>query len=286
VISNLMISKLPQIEYQKVLPLFIALDHYLIINAVIDGTSPGEVYVDDREDPKAAMLCSAEGYFFAGNEKNTAFNNLLAEHIRSEINQGNIASNFGASLSYDFYPEAWRKRLGVIFNSPPVAMSARHYVCKELKYDWRRRIPEDYSIERIDYELLERPSLIIPDHMDSKPEDLRAPLKWMETHWGSIENFMTNGFGFCTLYADEIVSWCMTDCVSSTAVEVGIYTLPVYRRHGLATFTVAATVDYGFSQGFSSIGWHCDRENTGSIRVAEKVGFEKERDYVYYYSLL
>lgn len=281
-----MIFKLPQIECQKVRPLFKALDHYLIIHAVIDGTSPGEVYVDDRDDPRAAMLCSAEGYFFAGDEKNSAFNKSLAEHIRNEIKQGNLARDFGASISYDFHPEAWRKRLGAIFNSPLLAMSARHYVCKELKYDWRKRIPEDFSIERIDDELLERPSLIVPDYMDSKPEDLRAPLQWMETHWGSIENFMINGFGFCTLHADEMVSWCMTDCISGTGVEVGIYTLPAYRMQGLATLTVAATVDYGFSQGFSSIGWHCDRENTGSIRVAEKAGFEKERDYVYYYSLL
>jgi len=33
------------------------------------------------------------------------------------------------------------------------------------------------------------------------------------------------------------------------------------------------------SLGFEVVGWHCPQENVGSIRTAEKVGFELERAY-------
>ena len=34
------------------------------------------------------------------------------------------------------------------------------------------------------------------------------------------------------------------------------------------------------------VGWHCPETNLGSIAAAERVGFEKERDYTAYYVFL
>jgi RimJ/RimL family protein N-acetyltransferase len=45
-------------------------------------------------------------------------------------------------------------------------------------------------------------------------------------------------------------------------------------------------VDHAFSLGLSLVGWQCPEDNLGSIRTAERVGFEKERDYTMYYVLL
>jgi RimJ/RimL family protein N-acetyltransferase len=45
-------------------------------------------------------------------------------------------------------------------------------------------------------------------------------------------------------------------------------------------------VDYALSNGYAAVGWHCPEDNSGSIGTAEKIGFEKERDYTMYYVLL
>jgi hypothetical protein len=82
-----------------------------------------------------------------------------------------------------------------------------------------------------------------------------------------------------------MVSWCITDCVSGNQCEVGIHTAEKFRKRGLATITVAATVDYCLSNGFTSVGWHCGDDNIGSWKTAEKVGFEKTKDYVHYYCM-
>jgi RimJ/RimL family protein N-acetyltransferase len=67
--------------------------------------------------------------------------------------------------------------------------------------------------------------------------------------------------------------------------EIGIHTAKE-RRRGLATLTAAATVEYALSNGFSTIGWQCSEDNLGSIGTAEKVGFERERDYAMWYAIL
>ena len=46
---------------------------------------------------------------------------------------------------------------------------------------------------------------------------------------------------------------------------------------------VAATVEHCLSSGFTAVGWHCEQDNVGSWKTAEKVGFGRNREYVYYY---
>jgi RimJ/RimL family protein N-acetyltransferase len=106
----------------------------------------------------------------------------------------------------------------------------------------------------------------------------------MDGNWGSTAAFLAKGFGFVTLYtkagAVQVVSWSLADCRSGDACEIGIHTVKEYRRRGLASITAAAAVEYALSHDFSRVGWHCSEDNLGSIGTAEKVGFERERDYV------
>ena len=70
------------------------------------------------------------------------------------------------------------------------------------------------------------------------------------------------------------------------AIDVGIITHPAHRRRGLAAVAVATTVEHCLSHGFSTVGWHCNADNVGSWKTAEKVGFERNREYAYYYYIL
>jgi hypothetical protein len=68
-----MISELAKRDSGKVRPLFEELGWNLITNAVIEGTTPGRVYVDRTEDPETAFMCTVEGYYLAGNDSNGEF---------------------------------------------------------------------------------------------------------------------------------------------------------------------------------------------------------------------
>jgi RimJ/RimL family protein N-acetyltransferase len=101
-----------------------------------------------------------------------------------------------------------------------------------------------------------------------------------------MAGFLRDGFGFATVHQNEIVCWSLADCRSGDACEIGIHTAEAFRRRGLATITVAAAVDFALSHGFSAVGWQCSLDNLGSMGTAEKVGFEKERDYTLHYVIV
>ncbi len=261
-------------EYEKVRPLFKELDYNLIISAVIEGTSPGRIYVDDLGNPKTAFLCSVGGYYLAGYENNEAFNVALNRLIAEKISAGNIARENKEEFALCIHPETWEAKLDALLYRSPIKDIRRHYSFTKMRVaDWKARIPEGFSIRRIDRNLLDTLGSRVP----------RQITDWMRTNWGSINLFMQKGFGFCMLHGKQAVSWCMADCANEDACEIGIHTHPDYRRRGLATLTVAAAVDYCLSCGFKSVGWHCNENNLGSIGVAEKVGFELERKYFHYY---
>ena len=133
--------------------------------------------------------------------------------------------------------------------------------------DWRDKIPPGFSIMRVDEAFLQTPRKNIEDVLNHIENDCVSPQKFLE-----------KGIGFCLIKDTLIVSQCLTDCVSGNKCEIGIRTDSEYRRRGLATITVAATVEYCLKAHFTHIGWHTGIINSGSIKTAEKEGFKKLKD--------
>jgi RimJ/RimL family protein N-acetyltransferase len=271
-----MIRELNKRNYPRVRSLFEELEWNLITRAVIEGTSPGKIYVNHDENPRTAFMCTVEGYYLAGAANNDEFNTALNTLIFGRLFAGDTVRKGETDVAIGFHPDSWAPNMATIFRGrDPLIATRRHYVCTELELDhWRDQVPAGFQVQRIDEELLQTPHLEVPEHVTS----------WMRTNWGSTSDFFRRGFGFCTLRAQRIVSWSLADCVSGRGCEIGIRTHEHYQRRGLATLTAAAAVDYALSSGFSQVGWHCDEYNVGSIGVAEKVGFNLERKYVQYYA--
>ena len=61
-----MIHELKKRDFEKVQLLFKELEWNVITSAVIEGTSPGRIFVDRVQDPKTAFMCTVEGYYLAG----------------------------------------------------------------------------------------------------------------------------------------------------------------------------------------------------------------------------
>ncbi len=268
--------ELEQGDYEKCRSLFEALGWNLITRAVVDGTSPGRLYVDHVEDPRTAFMCTVEGYYLAGDSNDDEFSTSLNQLIFQRLFAGDTVRQGETDVAIGYHPAAWKDKMRIIFRGRiPLKAARRHYICDQLTLDhWRHMVPTGFHVRRLDEKLLRTSGLAVPAHARY----------WMKTNWGSISNFMKKGFGFCTMHDKNVVSWSLADCVSGKACEIGIHTREEFRRQGLATLTAAATVDYALSTGFRQVGWHCDEYNVGSIGVAEAVGFTLERKYLQYYA--
>lgn len=263
-----MFHQLSAEQYEKVRPIVSQLAVYnASIPALLDGINPGQVYVDDPETPTAAYLETVEGNHLAGDAANTAFVGSLNAYFHTHY-----YSHAEAYLDICLDSDRWDV-VALFAPRTSATASRRHYLCSKLVYDgWKQTLPEGFAVRRIDDALLDDASMDIPGHIRG----------WINNNWGSREHYALHGFGFCTLHGTTVVSWSLADCATrgeAKRCEIGIQTRPEYRRQGLAAITAAAAVEYALNNGFAQVGWHCNADNEGSWKTAEKVGFHKERDY-------
>ncbi|HEY44042.1 MAG TPA: GNAT family N-acetyltransferase [Anaerolineae bacterium] len=272
-----MIYRLDPARYKTVRPLFHKLEEYQpMCSAVLDGVYPGKVFVDDLKHPETAFLSTFisgedEGVwgFLAGEPRNDLFNNTLNKAISNR----EIISENTPIVFFSCHPEDWYGQLPIVLHPhQPIPVLRRHYECHDIESDRRSDIPEGYDIRRLDKTLQSLPGLRIPD-------DVSKILK----KWRSIKEPGFLDFGFVCIHGDRIVSWATVDFVSGGVGEAGIFTLEGYRRRGLSTVVTAAAMEHGLSHGLSKIHWTCAETNIASIRTAEKLGFERGRDYTMYY---
>ncbi|MBI5959582.1 MAG: GNAT family N-acetyltransferase [Chloroflexi bacterium] len=237
------------------------------IGAAVDGTCPGWAWADDLDQPGAALLITSEGTYLAGRVDHPAFCSGLRRVV-----DDTLFREWEFRALWVGCVDRWLPHWDALFARPRTEIERQHYVCTAVRYDWRAALVPGYGVRRVDQSLLDTPGITIPDHL----------MGWMKGNWGSLENYMARGFGFCTLHDQRVVSWSVADAVSGDQCEIGIQTDPEYRQRGLAAITVAACVQYALTQGYAAVGWHCNADNEGSQRTALRVGFVKERDYVFH----
>jgi RimJ/RimL family protein N-acetyltransferase len=107
---------------------------------------------------------------------------------------------------------------------------------------------------------------------DARQYILTGPMNSYERHgfglWLVELKGSTTPIGMCGLLKRDILS----------DVDIGFAFLPPYRSKGYAFESAAAVMDYGRNVlGLRRIVAITDEENTGSIRVLEKIGMTFER---------
>ncbi len=271
-----MLVELKAQEFEKARWLFQGLDYSLSIRATIEGNNPGRIFVDDVLHPHTAFALTVEGYLLAGDCDNPVTLQALQRFLQEKIFTGEVYVGGDESMCLAVHPETWEARLpGLIPTHEVEKLERYHYLCRELAFGWRSNLPEGYRVRRMDRSLLTDPNVVVPDQI--------ADWVTIEDCWGTVDNFLARGIGFCVLQGNQVVSRCLADCMVGEQIDVGIITHSAHRRKGLAAIAAAATVEHCLGHGFSAVGWHCDADNIGSWRTAEKVGFKRNREYIYYY---
>ncbi|NIM95863.1 MAG: GNAT family N-acetyltransferase [Anaerolineales bacterium] len=271
-----MLQELMPNECFRATNLFLDLDYSLSIRALIEGNSPGRIFVDEPLAPKTAFALTVEGYFLAGDYENSKTNQELRHFLKEKIFTGKVYVNSDTYMSLGIYPSAWEDRLPELIPSHEVEkFGCYHYLCDQVTLDWRGIVRDGYELFHVNRSFFNNPDITFP-------EDVRS---WsdIEGQWGSLDNFFEKGVSYCVVHEGEVVSWCVPDCVAEDQIEVGIITHPAHRRRGLASVAVAVTVEHCLNHGFSKVGWHCVSDNVGSWKTAERVGFERSREYDAYY---
>jgi RimJ/RimL family protein N-acetyltransferase len=98
--------------------------------------------------------------------------------------------------------------------------------------------------------------------------------------FGTIENVLRYTRGVAIVHNDMVVCEAATGAPTHGLIEVGVTTAEAYRGHGLATVACARLIEMCEEQGYRT-WWDCAKQNTPSVRLAKKLGYQGEPEYRY-----
>lgn len=276
-------QQLEKNEYSIAFPLFHRLAQVQpMCAAVLAGVYPGQVFVNNRQQPRTALLTT-----FLSGETSSAWAFLAGEALDQEINQALNTAVFqrqvihpqAPAVLFTCDPPEWDEQMSAVL-APRVVIRTprRSYTASRTTFDWQAALPPGFTVQRLDQNLRQLEGLELPEEVQMSLD------KWS----GAVGDNLSD-FGFVTIdrrgEKPAIACWATVDFVTYSldgqgrVGDIGFFTRPEYRRQGLATVTATAALEYGLTHGLSKVTWTCMESNLGSIRIAEKLGLQRTDDY-------
>lgn len=221
---------------------------HVAIASVLDGAIDGEVWLDHAANPAVALVANGDAYYLAG-DANCSARTLAG--IRQLI----------PDWAYLFFEEQWAAQLGRVWSNPFAIEHPR--IRMGLTPD--RPVvpfppPAGFELLPIDRALFDRR----PGNLDMLEGEVEG--------WRSPDAFFDVAVGYCVLHGGSIVSHSLTDSVSGGRCEVGVGTMPEFRRLGLGRAVTSATLAECVRRGLHAVEWHSHASNRGSLGIAAAVG--------------
>lgn len=249
----------------------------LFARSVIEQKVAGTVYVDDCNNPETFYVVHPYGMtLLFGNSTHEVFNQRFKEHAL------NTAQTRNRHEWMQAFPNTWDAVLNNLFSGSLV--SSTDNVAKQEKglIELNTRVnfrfnankytglrttnnDPDLTIVRTDSRIFrEMQGSVVPMHF-----------------WNSEADFLNTGAGFSLLYRDALASTAYSSFIHENKFELGIETIPQFRGKGYAEYVCTALIDYCIKNDYEPV-WACRLENTGSYKLALKLGFEPVVEIPYY----
>ncbi|MBM7602962.1 RimJ/RimL family protein N-acetyltransferase [Metabacillus crassostreae] len=226
--------------------------------SVLDEYINGTVYADSVNLQTILIGTNSGIYYVFGNESNDQFNKDFIEFYRKRSNDNLRFTLFSANTNWD---QALIKHLkNELKQIRRLAFTHKNNV----RLHTTNTSSENFSIKKIDEKTI--------------TNSVEFNNDYYKEYWGSVTNFIENGFGFCILHQGKVVSECTSIFSSKSLIEIDIATQSDFQGFGLATKIGKEFINYS-SQKNLIPRWDCDVSNRSSINLAEKLGFTNPKEY-------
>lgn len=271
---------LDQSKYNKVIkPLKEVTINTLFARSVVEKKVRGSVYVDNTENPQTFYINHPYGMsLLFGETENNDFNLKFIDHA---LNTFKIRDKHEW---LQVFPDSWNKKISILFGDKLIKQKDNIENIKNNKIEENTRVNfkfnkekyinfknnnfhNEYKIYRTDKEMYENmPGSVVPKYF-----------------WNDAEQFCNFGVGFSLIYEGRLVSTAYSSFIIDNELELGIETVEGFKGKGFAINTCSSLIDYCIDNNYEPI-WACRLENTGSYKLAQKLGFEPTI-YIPYYRL-
>lgn len=228
----------------------------LFAQSVIQGRNPGRVFVDRPEQPGACYIASAYGMsLLCGESKDPFFRDALIGYLRNERQQRSQQEWL------QVHPDSWNDLLSSLAETGKIEEHTR--VNFTFNPSNHRSLTEQLRSE------VQQPEIVTVNKDIFNQFDGSVIPRYF---WKEAEQFLTAGAGFCVIEHGRPAALAFSAYRIEGTLEIGIETAEQARGKGYAIQACCALIRYCMDQGLEPV-WSCRRENEGSYRLAQKLGF-------------
>ncbi|MGJ9382704.1 GNAT family N-acetyltransferase [Salipaludibacillus sp. CF4.18] len=230
-------------------------------DAIVDGFIEGNIYTDDKVDPRSLVVETRNGKYFVCGEQSHSCIQVFKKLI-DEKNEESLMI-FSGNAAWDTYIE------NILHKTTIVKTTRTWFIFNaERFYEMKDTVPAiQTEVKSITRDLM---------NMSEKYRD-----SYYKSNWGNVDSFFTWGIGVCALHNDILVGECISIYRSNRKAEIDIFTEDDFRGYGLgfllAKHFIATCLDENIIPT-----WDCNVINKASVRLAEKVGFDRGPVYSHY----
>lgn len=241
--------------------------HSFVFDSIVEGYTPAQVFVDDVENISIFLICEGHCVYFGGEvedkDKYKEAINFFKENCLSESRRKEL----GVVKIY-YYSEGWKKELLEGLKEFDCNLYDRVLFKQDLNDIPVVKKVDNIVVKKIDNDVLKNTSL----------GNLNCLIDEVTGMWGALDNFISNGFGYCAIMDRSIISWCTAEYVSKSYCGIGIETIEEHEGKGVATIVSNEFLKECLSFHITPY-WDSWSSNIPSVKVAEKNNFQKSLDY-------
>ncbi|MFG6117056.1 GNAT family N-acetyltransferase [Halobacillus sp. MO56] len=237
------------------------LDHtfsYSVLEGIIDG----KVYVDNKFEPKSALIEIENGiHHLYGSSENIPFYQWVVDKINEKVTNNQLVVLF-SNETFEIHLKdtnlTYQKNLRTTFS----------FNDSNFKNTLIPKIPDNLILERI-------------NEKNIKESDLFPP-RFYEMYWNDTDTFLTHGFGFRLIdHENKVICEATSPASSSNKIDLDIMTDESFRGYGLGKFLAYHFISYG-QKNNKFTDWACDKQNVPSYKLAKALGFEEKSEHPIY----
>ena len=235
----------------------------------------GEIYVDDLKEPSTIYVKHSYGMaLIYGRTDNETFNQNLVNYLLNKEKKRN------AGEWLQVFPPEWNAKLQELLAGHLAGPTAnpteiKQKIIRSTRVNFRfnkskytsvvQTIPPELKLARTTAEQFSQiTGTVVPRYF-----------------WRNKHEFGHQAVGFSLMDGDRPVSTAFASFIIGDQLELGIETLAEFQGQGLAQISCSALIDYCLNNNYEPV-WACRLENTGSYKLAQKLGFEPIRTIPYY----
>ncbi|TYQ15696.1 UNVERIFIED_CONTAM: GNAT acetyltransferase-like protein [Acetivibrio alkalicellulosi] len=220
----------------------------------------GNAWVDDIHNPKSAQIITADFCFFSG-VPNLELVKNIPEFYPSDFIIMIPQNDEWSQLIEKEYSHNSNKFMRYSIKKEPDVFD------RQKLNSYIEKLPSEYSIRKIDEEIY------------NKIQN-QEWLKYLCSQFYTYSDFKSQGLGFVVIHNNEPVSGASSYTVYDKGIEIEIDTIEGYRRKGLALACASKLILECLDRGLYP-SW--DAANKESVKLAEKLGYHFEKEYVAYF---